>query len=57
MIDEKDLEVISQSEMEALKGGYWVYIEEYDEKGDIGFILKNMTNISGFQMFDNSLLI
>lgn len=28
MIDEKDLEVIPHSEMEALKGGIWLYIEE-----------------------------
>lgn len=28
MIDEKDLEVIPQSEMEALKGGRWQYIAE-----------------------------
>lgn len=31
MIDEKDVEVIPQEEMESLKGGDWVYIEEYDE--------------------------
>ena len=28
MIDEKDVEVIPQEEMESLKGGKWVYVEE-----------------------------